>query len=167
METKKKIVFFLVTTLLLGTITFLIIRNMDNKETPEEKGDDEPAVTEAKMEEIDYEKYMELRSQAHETETYALLLWDSSQEVSTNFYKEVKGAFQNKKSVVYTLDVKGLSEEDFSRVIDDATDVMKYKTPTFVAPTIFIMSKGQIVYKHDGFIYKEELMDNLNAKSIE
>jgi len=70
MESKKKILFFIVTTLLLGTITFLIIRNTEKKafEKENEQNKQEPQVVEAVVENINYEKYLELRSKAHDTE---------------------------------------------------------------------------------------------------
>ena len=63
MESKKKILFFIVTTLLLGTITFLIIRNTEKKafEKENEQNKQEPQVVEAIVENINYEKYLELR----------------------------------------------------------------------------------------------------------
>ena len=44
---------------------------------------------------------------------------------------------------------------------------MKYKNPQIIIPTIIVMNKGEVVYSHAGLMYKEELMENLNAKSIE
>lgn len=169
MESKKKILFFIVTTLLLGTITFLIIRNTEKKaiEKENEQNEQEPQVVEAVVENINYEKYLELRSKAHDTETYALLIWNSKEEISRNFLEEVKGAFQNRTSVVYTIDIKDLSKEDYSRVIDDVTDIMKYKKPEITVPTLIVMAKGNVLYKRAGFMYKEELRDHLNSKSVE
>ncbi len=166
---KKKILFFIVTTLLLGTITFLVIRNTEKKQIEQEMGQEsnDPEVTEAVVEEINYEKYLELRSKAHDSETYAILIWNSDEEVSRNFLEEVKGAFQNRTSIVYTIDTKGLSKEDYSGVIDDVTTVMKYKKPELTVPTLIVMAKGDILYTRVGFMYKEELRDHLNAKSVE
>ncbi len=169
MEGKKKILFFIVTTLLLGTMTFLIIRNTEKKEIEKEleKDSNEPEVTEAIVETISYEKYMELRSKAHDTETYAILIWNSKEEVSVNFLEEVKGAFQNRTSVVYTIDIDELSKEDYSGVIDDVTEIMSYKKPEITVPTLIVMAKGNVLYTRAGFMYKEELRDHLNAKSVE
>ena len=166
---KKKIIFFIVTTLLLGTITFLVIRTTEKKEFQQENSnqEEEPEVKDAVIENIDYEKYLELRSKAHDTETYAILIWNSEEEVSRNFLEEVKGAFQNRTSVVYTLDIKGLSKGNYSGIIDDITAIMKYKKPELTVPTLIVMAKGDILYTRAGFMYKEELRDHLNAKSVE
>ncbi len=171
MNTKKKIIFFIVTTVLLGTITFLIICGIGSKEAKKEEEEvpsvEQPKVTEAVVEEIDYDSYLDLRTEAHETETYAILIWNSQEEINMEFLEEVKGAFQNRKSVVYLLDTVKLDETGYSRVIDDVTEIMQYGEPQLIEPTIVVMSKGSVVYSHAGFMYKEELMDNLNAKSIE
>lgn len=164
MKHSKKIIFFIVTTLLLGTIIYLIIAKEDSKKT---EIVEESKISEAITEDIDYEKYLELRSEAHETETYAILIYDGEEEVSQIFVEEVKISFAGRKSVVYMLDRDDLNEKQFSVVIDDVTDIMKYKQPEITIPTIIVMSKGKVVYKHAGLMYKEELMENLNAKSIE
>lgn len=169
MEGKKKILFFIVTTILLGTIAFLIIRNTEKKEYEKNSSNEveQPETKEAIVEAINYEKYLELRSKAHETETYAILIWHSEEEVSRNFLEQVKGAFQNRTSKVYTIDVKELSKENYSGIIDDVTAIMKYKNPELTNPTLLIMTKGNILYTHVGFMYKEELMEHLNAKGVE
>ena len=76
-------------------------------------------------------------------------------------------AFAGRKTVVYLFDKNVLDETKFSLVIDDVTEVMKYKKPQIIVPTIIVMNKGDVVYNHAGLMYKEELMENLNAKSIE
>ena len=164
MKPSKKIIFFIVTTILLGTIIYLIIAKDDakNLEVVEEH-----SIIEAVTENIDYEKYLELRSEAHETETYAILIYDSEDEISQTFLDELKVAFTGRKSIIYMMDRKTLNEKQFSAIIDDVTDIMKYNQPEITIPTIIVMSKGKVVYKHAGLIYKEELMENLNAKSIE
>jgi len=164
---KKKIIFFIVTTLILGTLTFLIIRNTEKKEIEKEYNPDGTEVVEAKVESIDYDKYMELRSKAHDTESYAILIWNSTEEISIKFLEEVKKAFQNRTSVVYTIDLKEVSKENNSRIIDDVSGIMKYKNPTLIVPTILVMTKGDIVYSRAGFMYMEELRDHLNSKSVE
>lgn len=163
MKTNKKIIFFILTTIILGSITYLIIRNMNKENGNEVLNENKAAI----IEDIDYAKYLELRSKAHETETYAIIIWNSTDNVSTEYLKEIEIAFENRTSVVYLLDRSKLSDADFSRVIDDATEIMKYKAPTIIIPMTILMSKGEIVYKHTGLMYKEELIDNLNAKSIE
>ncbi len=168
METKKKVLFFILTTLILGTITYLIIRNMDKGDADVDTNENpESEVTEAVTEKINYEKYIELRSKAHDAETYAIVLYAGDEEISNNYLEEVKQAFVNRKAVVYLLDTSTLNDEELSGVIDDVTGVMKYKEPEFTAPTTIIMSKGSVVYSQAGFVYKEVLMDNLNAKSVE
>ena len=164
MKHSTKIIFFIVTTIILGTIIYLIIAKEDAK-NPEII--EESTVIEAKTESINYEKYLELRSEAHETETYAIVIYNSEDEISQIFIEEVKVAFAGRKSVVYMLNKKDLNEKQFSVLIDDVTDVMNYKQPEITIPTIIVMSKGKVVYKHAGLMYKEELMENLNAKSIE
>lgn len=164
---KKKIIFFIVTTLILGTMTFLIIRNAEKKEAEKNVGPGGSEVTEAIVENINYDKYMELRSKAHDSESYAILIWNSTEEVSINFLEEVKKAFQNRTSVVYLMDLKDISKENYSRIIDDITEVMKYKKPELTVPTLLVMTKGDIVYSRVGFMYMEELRDHLNAKSVE
>ena len=76
-------------------------------------------------------------------------------------------AFAGRKSAVYLLNIEELNEEEYSNVIDDVTKVMNYKEPQIIIPSIIVMAKGDVVYKHAGLMYKEELMENLNAKSIE
>lgn len=167
MDTRKKILFFLVTTLLLGTITFLIVRNLEKKNTPEPQEQPEEKQEEAKTEDIDYEKYLELRSLAHETETYAIIIYSNNDQVSKDYLDDVKAAFVNRKSMIYLLDMDKLTEEDYSRVIDDVTAISKHDKPELTVPATIIMSKGTIVYSHEGIILKEELMNTLNAKSVE
>lgn len=169
MSGKKKIIFFIVTTVLLGTLTFLVIRNTENKQMKKETSNqnEESEITEAIVESIDYEKYLDLRSKAHDTETYAILIWNSEDEISRNFLEEVKGAFQNRTSKVYTLDAKGMSKENYSGVIDDVSGIMKYKKPELTVPTLIVMAKGNVLYTRVGFMYKEELRDHLNSKSVE
>lgn len=164
MKHSKKILFFVVTTLLLGTIIYLIIAKEDSTKT---EVVEEKKVIEAVTEEISYEKYLELRSEVHEKETYAIVIYNGKDEISQTFVEEVKVAFAGRKSVVYLLNKNELNETQFSVVIDDITEVMKYKQPEITIPTILVMSKGKVVYKHAGLMYKEELMENLNAKSIE
>jgi len=160
MELKNKIIFFLITTVLLGTITFFVIYNLNNK-------NEEPIPEENKVESIDYEKYQELRSKAYEQETYAILIWESTDEPSKAFLEEIKIAFKDRKSMVYTIDTKELSREDFSRVIDDVTSIMKYEKPSITVPTLIIMSRGDIVFTRVGLMYSAELIEHLDAKSIE
>ena len=164
MKLSSKILFFLITTLLLGTMIYLIIAKEDanNPIVVEESNE-----LETIMENVNYTKYVELRSEAHETESYAIVIYDSEEPVSNEFVEEVKVSFAGRKSTVYLLDTKELNAEEYSTVIDDVTKVMKYKEPQIIVPTIIVMNKGNIVYKHAGFIYKEELMENLNSKSIE
>lgn len=164
MRISEKVIFFIITTLILGTITFLIINNLNDED---ETVDIENKFTEAIVEEIDYEKYMELRSKAHETESYAILIWNSSENVSKQYMNEIIVAFENRKSIIYTIDFNKLNKEDLSRVIDDVVAIMGYQNVTIIIPTTIIMSKGEVVYSHTGLKFKEELIDNLNAKSIE
>lgn len=143
---------------------YLIIAKEDSKKDDKIK---EEVVIEATIEKIDYEKYLELRSKAHETETYAIVIHNSNDSISQDFIEEIKVAFAERKTIVYTLDRQDLNEEQYSNVIDDITDIMKYKEPQIILPTTIVMSKGDIVYKKAGFMYKEELIENLNSKSIE
>jgi len=152
--------FFIVTTLLLGTVSFFVITNFKkpSEETPSQG---------KQIEEIDYKKYQELRSKAHEHETYAILIWESTDKPSKDFYEEVKIAFEGKKADVYSIDTKDLSAEDFSRVIDDITNIMKYDKPSITTPTLIVMSRGEVVFTRVGFMYSAELIEHLDSKSIE
>lgn len=169
MAGKKKIIFFIVTTVLLGTLTFLVIRNTEKKQIENEMSnkEEEPEVKDAIVESIDYDKYIELRSKAHDAETYAILIWDSEEEVSRNFLEEVKAAFQNRTSKVYTIDKKEMSKEHYSGIIDDVTEIMKYKKPEITVPTLIVMAKGNVLYTRVGLMYRDELREHLNAKSVE
>ena len=160
----RKILIYILVTIILGSLIYLIIARQDSeKPIIEEEKETIVAITE----EIEYEKYIELRSKSHEKETYAIVIYDSTDDVSLEFVEEVKVAFSGRKSVVYLFDKEKLDETQFSVIIDDVTEVMKYKNPQIVIPTIMVMSKGDVVYSHAGLMYKEELMENLNAKSIE
>lgn len=160
----RKILIYILVTIILGSLIYLIIARQDSeKPIIEEEKETIVAITE----EIEYEKYIELRSKSHEKETYAIVIYDSTDDVSLEFVEEVKVAFSGRKSVVYLFDKEKLDETQFSVIIDDVTEVMEYKNPQIVIPTIMVMSKGDVVYSHAGLMYKEELMENLNAKSIE
>lgn len=160
----RKVLIYILVTVILGSLIYLIIARQDAKEPIiEEEKEKMVAITE----EIEYEKYIELRSKAHEKETYAIVIYDSADDVSLEFVDEVKVAFAGRKSVVYLFDQTKLDETQFSVIIDDVTEVMKYKNPQIIIPTIIVMNKGEVVYSHAGLMYKEELMENLNAKSIE
>lgn len=161
----RKVLIFILVTIILGSIIYLIIARNEAKEVEpvEEKEELKVAI----VEDIEYEKYIELRSKAHEKETYAIVIYDKTEDVSLEFIEEVKVAFAGRKTVVYLFDKSVLDETQFSVVIDDVTEVMKYKNPQIIVPTIIVMNKGDVVYSHAGLMYKEELMENLNAKSIE
>ena len=160
----NKYALFIIAIILLGTIVYLI---MDKEKSEKPETTDGLIIYDAITEDIDYEKYLELRSEAHETEIYAILIYDSEEEVSQSFVEEVKISFSGRKSVVYMLDRKTLDEKQFSVVIDDVTDIMEYYQPEITLPTIIVMNKGKIVYKHAGLMYKEELREILNLKNIE
>lgn len=164
MKSNRKILFFLVTTLLLGTIVYLIIAKEDAKNPIVVEEEKEITAT---VENIKYNKYVELRSKVYETESYAIVIHNSEDPISKEFVEEVKVAFAGRKSAVYLLNIEELNEEEYSNVIDDVTKVMNYKEPQIIIPSIIVMAKGDVVYKHAGLMYKEELMENLNAKSIE
>ena len=164
MRLRNKIIFFIVTTVLLGSIIYLIIARDDEKKEPVVE---EVKPTTATIEYIDYDKYLELRSEAYETETYAILIYNEEDEISQTFLEEIKIAFSEREAVVYILNRQDLNDEQYSIVIDDVTDVMNYKNPQIIIPTLLVMSEGDVVFSRAGLMYKEELMENLNAKSIE
>lgn len=164
MGLRNKIIFFIVTTVLLGSIIYLIIARDDEKKEPVVE---EVKPTTATIEYIDYDKYLELRSEAYETETYAILIYNEEDEISQTFLEEIKIAFSEREAVVYILNRQDLNDEQYSIVIDDVTDVMNYKNPQIIIPTLLVMSEGDVVFSRAGLMYKEELMENLNAKSIE
>ncbi len=164
MRLRNKIIFFIVTTVLLGSIIYLIIARDDEKKEP---AVEEVKPTTATIEYIDYDKYLELRSEAYETETYAILIYNEEDEISQTFLEEIKIAFSEREAVVYILNRQDLNDEQYSIVIDDVTDVMNYKNPQIIIPTLLVMSEGDVVFSRAGLMYKEELMENLNAKSIE
>lgn len=164
MGLRNKIIFFIVTTVLLGSIIYLIIARDDEKKEP---AVEEVKPTTATIEYIDYDKYLELRSEAYETETYAILIYNEEDEISQTFLEEIKIAFSEREAVVYILNRQDLNDEQYSIVIDDVTDVMNYKNPQIIIPTLLVMSEGDVVFSRAGLMYKEELMENLNAKSIE
>lgn len=164
MRLRNKIIFFIVTTVLLGSIIYLIIARDDEKKEP---AVEEVKPTTATIEYIDYDKYLELRSEAYETETYAILIYNEEDEISQAFLEEIKIAFSEREAVVYILNRQDLNDEQYSIVIDDVTDVMNYKNPQIIIPTLLVMSEGDVVFSRAGLMYKEELMENLNAKSIE
>ena len=164
MKSRKILIFVLITIILWSIISLIIARNDVEETSPSQESEE---IKTAIIENIEYEKYIELRSKVYEKETYAIVIYDSTEDVSLEFIEEVKVAFAGRKTVVYLFDKSSLDETKFSVVIDDVTEVMKYKKPQIIVPTIIVMNKGDVVYNHAGLMYKEELMENLNAKSIE
>ena len=95
------------------------------------------------------------------------MIYNEEDEISQTFLEEIKIAFSEREAVVYILNRQDLNDEQYSIVIDDVTDVMNYKNPQIIIPTLLVMSEGDVVFSRAGLMYKEELMENLNAKSIE
>ena len=116
---------------------------------------------------IDYKTYQELRSEVHESETFAIVIMNSEDKISQTFKEEVVYSFREKKAKIYEIDVNKIDELEYSGIIDDVTKIMKYDKPGIVIPTILISKKGKIVYKHAGLIYSPELSEELEKNKIE
>lgn len=116
---------------------------------------------------IDYEMYQKLRSEVYENETFAILIMDSSDEVSQTFKEEILYSFKNRKSLVYEVNIDKLNDVDMSSIIDDITDIQKYDEPTIITPTLLISKKGKIVLVQEGLRYSTELIPMLDDKEIE
>ena len=157
-KTKNKILFFIVTTVLLGGTIFFVIRNFEKEPEEVEKR--------ATVESINYDDYLKRRSKAYDFETYAILIWNSTEKICHEFLGEIQEAFYGRTSKIYTIDIEGLSVEEFSRVIDDVTKIMGYENPSIIVPFLIVMREGDVVFK-TGFMYKEKLMEYLHEKNIE
>ena len=81
---------------------------------------------------IDYEMYQKLRSEIHEEDTFAILIMDSSDDISSTFKEEVLYSFKGRKSLIYEIDIDKLSDVDMSSVINDISGIQKYKEPTII-----------------------------------
>ena len=116
---------------------------------------------------IDYEKYQQLRSELYEDDTFAILIMDSSDEVSNTFRDEVLYSFKGRKALVYEIDVDKLSDVDMSSVINDISEIQKYDEPTIITPTLLVSKKGKIVIVQEGLKYNTELTPMLDKENIE
>lgn len=167
----KKFLTFLIITVVVGSIVFLIINNFVSKDDISGKNkksnNQDSNISEKDTVVIDYKMYQELRSEVHENETFAILIMDKDDEISNTFKGEVLYSFNDRNCTVYELDVDKLSDVEQSSLINDITDIMDYKKPTLVMPTLIVSKKGDIVYKQDGLKYSADLIEDLNKKEIE
>lgn len=116
---------------------------------------------------IDYEMYQKLRSEIHEEDTFAILIMDSSDDISSTFKEEVLYSFKGRKSLIYEIDIDKLSDVDMSSVINDISGIQKYKEPTIITPTLLVSKEGKIVIVQEGLRYSNELITMLDKESIE
>lgn len=165
MSLKKKL-FFLVTTIVLGSLIYLAIAFFTN-EPKEKKKENEPNIKTKEAVAIDYKTYQELRSEVHENETFAILIMNYDDEISLTFKQEVLTSFNNRQAKVYTIDTNKLSDVELSGIIDDVTNIYNYDKPTITIPTLLVMKKGKVVYKQAGLLYSPDIISNLDKKKIE
>lgn len=116
---------------------------------------------------IDYEMYQKLRSEVYENETFAILIIDSNDEVSSSFKNEVLYSFKNRKSLIYEIDEDKLSDVEYSEIIRDISNIQKYDEPTMITPSLLVSKKGKIVLVQEGLRYSTELIKMLDDKEIE
>ena len=96
---KKKIIIYILVTVIVGTIVFLIINNFIGKEDINKNSDSNSNVietTEKQTITIDYKMYQELRSEVYENETFAIVLMNSEDEVSKTFKEEILYSFKER-----------------------------------------------------------------------
>ncbi len=168
---KKKVLIYILVTLIGGTIVFLIINNFIGKEDiePNNSNSNTSNVVETKGKEtivIDYSMYQELRSEIYEDDTFAIILMNSEDEVSKTFKEEILYSFKDRNSKVYELDTNKLNDTELSSVITDITDIMGYDKPTIVTPTLIVSKKGKIVYKQAGLTYSPDITSHLDEEGI-
>lgn len=169
---KKKIIIYILVTVIVGTIVFLIINNFIGKEDINKNSDSNSnsnviETTEKQTITIDYKMYQELRSEVYENETFAIVLMNSEDEVSKTFKEEILYSFKERDSKVYELDTNKLSDSELSGVITDITDIMGYDKPSIVTPTLIVSKKGKIVYKQEGLTYSPDITSHLDDENIE
>jgi hypothetical protein len=159
----KKVLRYTIITIVVGTIIFLILNNFIGVEDEpvKEKGNVIETV------EVDYSIYQKLRSEVYENETFAIIIINSKDKVNLKFRDEVLKSFEGRKSKIYELDTKKLTDAEMSGVINDITKVMEYDEPTIILPTLLVSKKGKIVYKKEGLEYSSTLIKELDSQEIE
>lgn len=165
----KKVLTCTIITIVVGTIIFLIINNFIGKEeTIDNSNSNSNIVTNEKDTVlIDFEMYQKLRSEVYENETFAILIMNSEDEVSTTFREEVLYSFKERSCLVYEIDTDKLSDVEFSELIRDVSDIQNYDEPTIMTPTLLISKKGKVVLVQEGLKYSNELIPKLDENEIE
>ena len=156
----KKALTFLIVTIVVGTIIFLIINNFVGKE---ELGKNSKKSN--NLEEIDNSVVIDYKM--YENETFAIMIMKKDDEISNNFKREILYSFKNRKTTVYEIDVNELSKVEQSGLTNDITEIMSYDEPTIVIPSLIISKKGKIVYKQAGLKYSTDLIEDLDKNKIE
>lgn len=168
---KKKIIIYILVTVVVGTIVFFIINNFIGKEDIDNNDSNSNSniieTNEKEIITIDYKMYQGLRSEVYENEMFAIILMNSDDDVSKTFKEEILYSFKERKSKVYELDINKLNDVELSGVITDITDIMKYDKPSIVTPTLIVSKKGKIVYKQAGLTYSPDITSHLDDEGIE
>lgn len=168
---KKKIIIYILVTVVVGTIVFFIINNFIGKEDIDNNDSNSNSniieTNEKEIITIDYKMYQGLRSEVYENETFAIILMNSDDEVSKTFKDEILYSFKERNSKVYELDMNKLNDVELSGVITDITDIMEYDKPSIVTPTLIVSKKGKIVYKQAGLTYSPDITSHLDDEGIE
>lgn len=167
---KKKMLTYILVTIIVGTIVFLIINNFIGNEEIDENNNSNSNIIETTEKQtiiIDYSMYQELRSEVYENDTFAIVLMNSEDDVSKTFKEEILYSFKDRDSKVYELDTNKLSDSELSGVITDITDIMGYDKPSIVTPTLIVSKKGKIVYKQEGLTYSPDITSHLDDENIE
>lgn len=166
---KKKMPLLIAGIVILALLLVIVFvtnnkkKNIDNPDSNIESNSNIEIQKEAIS--INYKKYLELRSKAHEKETLAILIINND-DISKTFKEEVLYSFKDLKSKVYEINVTSLKESEYSQVIDDVTKIFKYKKPQITIPTLLVSKKGKIVYKKAGLTYSPEITENLKKNKI-
>ena len=170
---KKKIFIFLIVTIVVGGLIFIIIDKTVDKKLKEKNSNSNTEsnitsnVIDKKTEVIEYSKYQELMSGMYDDDVFAIIIMKSNDEICNTFKDEALKSFNNRKTVVYELDVDKITEEELSTVISDVSKIQKYEEPTLITPTMIVSKKGKIVYVQEGLIYSTEIKEQLDKNEIE
>lgn len=165
----KKVFISFIITIVVGGIIFLLINNFIGDDEVKKDNNDSNIVVDYNGKEvvsIDYETYQKLRSEMYEEETFAIIITASDDEISDTFRKEILYSFRDKKTIVYEIDTKKITEVELSSVISDVTDIMDYDEPSMVTPTLLISKKGK-VKGYAGLKYSTDLIEILKDNKIE
>lgn len=164
---KKKVIFLVIGIIILVVLAVFLVINHTKKPSDNPSSNITSNSNENQKESIsiNYKKYLELRSKAHEEETFAIIIVNND-DVSKTFKEEVLYSFKDLKSKVYHIDVTTLKESEYSVIIDDVTKIFKYKKPQITIPTLLVSKKGKIVYKQSGLTYSPDITENLKKNKI-